>query len=55
MIGEVSARCLPHTSANASPARFPDTVSSKTSRRSPLVSHDDWGRLGMSGLHRSRK
>ena len=41
-IGDVSARSLPRL-PNACPARFPDTVSSKTSRSSPLVSHDDWG------------
>jgi hypothetical protein len=41
-IGDVSARSLPRL-PNACPARFPDTVSSKTSRSSPLVSDDDWG------------
>ena len=41
-IGDASARSLPRL-PNACPARFPDTVSSKTSRSSPLVSHDDWG------------
>jgi len=36
IIGDVSARSLPRL-PNACPARFPDTVSTKTSRRSPLV------------------